>query len=165
MHIRGIHGFCCGWWFGGIVGGHWSNWKSWGEPEENEGKFFLMEVKSIRSDQIRSVAQSCPPLCDPMNRSTPGLPVHHQLPEFTQTRVHRVSDAIQPSQFKLNSAGLPLFITKQSYVLVLLFKNVCYYYYWLHYNNNSWPGIKPPKAVEAWNPTHWTFREFPRVIF
>ena len=46
----------------------------------------------IQSDQIRSVAQSCPTLCDPMNRSTPGLPVHHQLPEFTQTHVHRVSD-------------------------------------------------------------------------
>ena len=51
----------------------------------------------IRSDQIRSVAQSCPTLCNPMNRSTPGLPVHHQLPEFTETHVHRVSHAIQPS--------------------------------------------------------------------
>ena len=49
------------------------------------------------SDQIRSVAQSCPTLCDPMYHSMPGLPVHHQLPEFTQTHVHRVSDAIQPS--------------------------------------------------------------------
>ena len=49
------------------------------------------------SVQFSSVAQSCPTLCDPMNRSTPGLPVHHQLPEFTQTHVHRVSDAIQPS--------------------------------------------------------------------
>ena len=47
--------------------------------------------------QIRSVAQSCPTLCDPMNRSMPGLPVHHQLPEFTQTHVHQVSDAIQLS--------------------------------------------------------------------
>ena len=47
--------------------------------------------------QIRSVAQSCPTLCDPMNRSTPGLPVHHQLLEFTETHVHLVSDAIQPS--------------------------------------------------------------------
>ena len=47
--------------------------------------------------QIRSVAQSCPTLFDPMNLSTPGLPVHHQLPEFTQTHVHQVSDAIQPS--------------------------------------------------------------------
>ena len=41
--------------------------------------------------------QSCPTLCDPMIRSTPGLPVNHQLPEFTQTHVHWVSDAIQPS--------------------------------------------------------------------
>jgi len=47
--------------------------------------------------QFSSVAQSSPTLCDPMNRSTPGLPVHHQLPEFTQTHVHRVGDAIQPS--------------------------------------------------------------------
>ena len=46
---------------------------------------------------ISSVAQSWPTLCDPMNHSTPGLPVHHQLPEFTQSHVHRVSDAIQPS--------------------------------------------------------------------
>ena len=45
--------------------------------------------------QFSSVTQSCLTLCDPMNRSTPGLPVHHQLPEFTQTHVHRVSDAIQ----------------------------------------------------------------------
>ena len=49
------------------------------------------------SVQFISVAQSCPTLCDPMNRSIPGLPVHHQLPEFTQTHVHRVSDAILPS--------------------------------------------------------------------
>ena len=49
------------------------------------------------SVQFSSVAQSCPTLCDPMNCSTPGLPVHHQLPEFTQTRVHWVRDAIQPS--------------------------------------------------------------------
>ena len=50
----------------------------------------------ITSVQFSSVAQSCPTLCDPMNRSTPGLPVHHQLPEFTQTHIHRVRDAIQP---------------------------------------------------------------------
>ena len=47
--------------------------------------------------QSSSVAQSCPTFCDPMNRSMPGLPVHHQLPEFTQTHVHRVGDAIQSS--------------------------------------------------------------------
>ena len=49
------------------------------------------------SVQFSSVAQSCPTLCDPMNCSMPGLPVHHQLPEFTQTHIHQVSDAIQPS--------------------------------------------------------------------
>ena len=49
------------------------------------------------SVQFSSVAQSCPTLCDPKNRSTPGLPVHHQLLELTQTHVHQVSDAIQPS--------------------------------------------------------------------
>ena len=61
---------------------------------------FLFRTKSRypeTSDQIRSVAQSCLTLCDPMNHSTPGLPVHHQLSEFTQTHVHQVSDAIQPS--------------------------------------------------------------------
>ena len=51
----------------------------------------------LSSVQFSSVAQSHPNLCDPMNRSTPGLPVYGQLPEFTQTHVHRVRDAIQPS--------------------------------------------------------------------
>ena len=49
------------------------------------------------SVQFSSVAQSCPTLCNPMDCSTPGLPIHHQLPGFTQTHVHRVGDAIQPS--------------------------------------------------------------------
>ena len=53
--------------------------------------------KSLSSVELHSVAQSCPTLCDPMDCSMPGLPVHHQLPEFTQTHVHQVSDAIQPS--------------------------------------------------------------------
>ena len=47
--------------------------------------------------QFTSVTQPCPTLCDSMNHSMPGLPVHHQLPEFTQTHVHWVDDAIQPS--------------------------------------------------------------------
>ena len=51
----------------------------------------------LSSVEFISVAQSCPTLCNPMNRSTPGLPVHHQLPEITQTHVYRVSDSIQPS--------------------------------------------------------------------
>ena len=49
------------------------------------------------ASQFSSVTQSCPTICDPMNRSTPGLPVHHQFLEFTQTYVHQVGDAIQPS--------------------------------------------------------------------
>ena len=57
----------------------------------------LISFQIVLSDQIKSVTQSCLTLCDPMNHSTPGLPVHHQLPEFTQTHVHRVSDATQPS--------------------------------------------------------------------
>ena len=60
------------------------------------------------SVQFSSVAQLCPTLCDPMNRSTPGLPVHHQLPQFTQTHVHWVSDAIQPSQPLSSLLLLPL---------------------------------------------------------
>ena len=56
--------------------------------------------------QFSSVAQSCPTLCYPMNHRMPGLPVHHQLPEFTQTHVHQVSDAIQPSH-PLSSPSLP----------------------------------------------------------
>ena len=63
-------------------------------------------IKTPRKIQFISVAQSCPTLCDPMNRSTQGLPVHHHLPEFTQTNIHRVSDAIQPFH-PLSSASPP----------------------------------------------------------
>ena len=59
-----------------------------------EPHIFECEISSV---QFSSVAQSCPTLCDPMNRSTPGLPIHHHLPEFTQTHVHWVRDAIQTS--------------------------------------------------------------------
>ena len=57
----------------------------------------LSRHQNIIMFQFSSVTQSCPTLCDPMNHSMPGLPVHHQLLEFTQTHVHRVGDAIQPS--------------------------------------------------------------------
>ena len=63
-----------------------------------------MYIKHIH--QIRSVAQFCPILCDPMNRSMPGLPVHHQPPEFIQTHIHLVSDAIQPSYPLLSPSPL-----------------------------------------------------------
>ena len=57
----------------------------------------LCSSSSLSAIQFSSVVQYCPILCDPMNCSTPDLPVHHQLPEFTQTHVHRGGDAIQPS--------------------------------------------------------------------
>ena len=60
------------------------------------------------SVQFSSVTQSCPTLCDPTNCSTPGLPVHHQLPEFTQTHIHRVSDVIHPSHLLLPPFPLAL---------------------------------------------------------
>ena len=61
-------------------------------------QILLILFSSILSSvQYSSVAQLCPTLRDPMNRSTPGFPVHHQLPEFTQTHIHQVSDAIQTS--------------------------------------------------------------------
>ena len=58
---------------------------------------FQRVSSQILISQFNSVTQSCPTLCDPMNQSTPGLPVHHQLPESTQTHAHWVGDAIQPS--------------------------------------------------------------------
>ena len=62
---------------------------------------------------FNSVTQSCPTLCDPMNRSMLGLPVHRQFPEVTQTHIHRVSDAIQPSH-PLSSPSPPTFSLSQN---------------------------------------------------
>ena len=74
---------------------------SWKEFTTFYNFFIFLSDKDIQEHiiiniQFSSVAQSCPTLCNPMNRSTPGLPVHHQLPESTQTHVHWVHDAIQP---------------------------------------------------------------------
>ena len=72
------------------------------ESEKVGLKLNIQKTKIVASGPVSSVqfslvAQSCPTLCNPMNRSMPGLPVHHHLPEFTQTHAHRVRDAIQPS--------------------------------------------------------------------
>ena len=82
---------------------HKSKW-----PISNWKKFNL----SRHQFNLSSVAQLCPPLCNPMNRSTPGLPVYHQLPEFTQTQVHRVRDAIRPSH-PLSSPSPPALYLSQ----------------------------------------------------
>ena len=71
---------------------HWPQ-KDWLDPRDRE----MLEGLIAISVQFSSATHSCPTVYNPMNRSMPGLPVHHQLPEFTQTRVHRVGDAIQPS--------------------------------------------------------------------
>ena len=69
-------------------------------------------ILSLLLSQFSSIAQSCPTLCDPMDCSMPGLPVHHQLPEFTQIHVHWVGDAIQPSH-PLSSPSPPAFNLSQ----------------------------------------------------
>ena len=69
-------------------------------------------LKKLFSQSVTSVAQSCPTLCDPMDCSTPGFLVHHQLLEFTQTHVHWVGDAIQPSH-PLSSPSPPAFNLSQ----------------------------------------------------
>ena len=71
----------------------------------------LMQYDDEYSLRSSSITQLCPTLCDPMDCSMPGLPVYHQLPDFTQTHAHRVSDAIQPSH--LLSPSLPAFNLSQ----------------------------------------------------
>ena len=66
-------------------------------PSNEYSGLISFAVQKLFNFQFSSVTQSCPTLCDPMNLSMPGFPVHHQLPEFTQTHIHRVRDAIQPS--------------------------------------------------------------------
>ena len=75
-------------------------------------KISLTYIPRVNLHQFRLAAQSCPAVWDPMDRSTPGLPVHHQLPEFTQTQVHWVSDAIQPSH-PLSAPSPPAFNLSQ----------------------------------------------------
>ena len=67
--------------------------RHWGK--KNYGKMGMAIL--VEKAQFSSVTQSCPNLCNPMDCSSPGFPVHHQLPEIAQTHVHRVSDIIQPS--------------------------------------------------------------------
>ena len=95
-------------------------------PESLDQSFHLMtiivplynhmqELQASYSVQFSSIAQLCPTLCGPMDYSIPGLPIHHQLPEFTQTHVHQVGDAIQPSH-PLSSPSPPTFNLSQHQV-------------------------------------------------
>ena len=112
---------------------------------------YMKGVKTISSVQFSSVAQSCPTLCNPMNCSRPGLPVHHHLPEFTQTHIHWVHDAIQPSHPRSSpSPPAPNPSQHQS-----LFQRV----------SSAWGGQSTgasalasflPKKSQDWSPLEWT---------
>ena len=84
----------------------------WPPPDANKFYRFVSNLYRFLIYQLSSIAQSCLILCDPMDCSTPGLLVHHQLPEFTQTHVHWVSDAIQPCH-PLSSRSPPAFNLSQ----------------------------------------------------
>ena len=113
---------------------------------------WISRLSKAYSVQFSLVSQLCPTLCDPMNRSTPGLPVHHQLPEFTQTHVHRVSDAIQPSHplsspFSSCPQSLP---ASESFPKSQL----------LTWSGQS-TGVSAlasvlPKKSQGWSPSEWT---------
>ena len=103
------------------------------------------------SFSFSSVTQLCPTLCNPMNCSMPGLPVHRQLPEFTQTHIHQVSDAIQPS-YPLLSPSPPAPNPSQHQSL-------------FHWFNFTWGGQSIgvsasasflPKNTQDWSPLEWT---------
>ena len=112
---------------------------------------FYRMLLHLNSVQFSSVAQSLPTLCDPMNRSMSGLPVHHQLPELTQTHVHGVSDAIQPSHpLSTPSPPAPNPSQHQSFPVSQLF---------------AWGGQSTgvsaltsflPKNTQDWSPLEWT---------
>ena len=118
------------------------------------GRFFTIwatreAFKSIYSVQFSSVTQSCLTLCDPVNCSMPGLPVHHQLPEFTQTHIRRVSDAISSSVVPFSSCpqSLP---ASEPFPVSQLF---------------AWGGQSIgvsalasvfPKNTQDWSPLEWT---------
>ena len=111
-------------------------------------KFYCFQFGSV---QCSPVAQSCPTLCNPMNRSMPGLPVHHHLPEFIQTHVHRVCDVTQPSH-SWSSPSPPAPNPSQHQSL----------FQWV--NSFSWSGQSTgvsalasflPKKFQGWSPSEW----------
>ena len=111
--------------------------------------FVLATMLFFSTVQFSSITQSCPTLCGPMNRSTPGLLVHHYLPEFTQTHVQQVGDAIQPSHPLLSPFLLPP-AASESFPMSQLF---------------AWDGKSSgvsalasffPKKSQGWSPSEWT---------
>ena len=126
-----------------------------------------MSIFSNFSVQFSLVAQLCPTLCDPMNYSTPGLPVHHQIPEFTQTHVHRISDArpaISSSVIPFSSSPQSLPASESSPMSQLFA------------SGGQSTGVSAlasflPKKSQGWSPSEWTgwislqSKELSRVFF
>ena len=111
-----------------------------------------MSIFSTFSVQFSSVAQLCPTLCDPMNYSTPGLPVHHQLLEFTQTHVHQVNDAIQPS----HPLSPPFPPACQSFSAPECFPMSQLFAWGGQSTGVSASATFPPKNTPGWSPSEWT---------
>ena len=105
-------------------------------------------IQCFSSVQFSSVAQSCPTLCDPVDCSTPGLPVHQQLQEFTQTHVHWVSDAIQPS----HPLSPPAFLLPSVFPSIRVFLNESVFHIrWPKYWSFSF-SISPSVNIQGWFP-------------
>ena len=128
----------------------WSLWK------ETTPEFFLLICKGIDQKlhslyQFSSVTQSCPTLCDPMDCSTPGLPVHHQLPELTQTHVHRVSEAIHHLIL-----CHPLLLPPSIFPSIRVFSNESLLHIrWPKYGASVSASVLPMN-IQDWSPLGWT---------
>ena len=118
------------WWF-------WVNWDGW-SPQ-------------VGSVHFSSAAQSCPILCDPMDCSTPGLPVHHQLPEFVKTHVHWVGDAIQPCH-----PVIPFSFCPQSFPAWGSFQMSQFFTSGCQSIGASASASVLPKNIRDWSPLRWT---------
>ena len=105
------------------------------------------------SVQFSSVTQSCPTLCDPMNRSTPGLPVYHQLPEFTQTHFHLVGDAIHPA---ISSSVVPFSSCPQSLPAAESFPMSQLFAWGGRSTGVSALASVLPMNTQDWSPLGWT---------
>ena len=112
--------------------------------------WFMLIYGWNQHNQFSSVTQSRPTLCDPMDCSTPGFPVHHQLPELTQTHVHWVSDAIQPSHPVIPFSRLQSFPASGSFSMTQFFASGG------QSTGVSASAVVLPMNIQEWFPLEWT---------
>ena len=113
---------------------------------------YCLGLKGVFEPHFSSVAQSCPTLCNPMDCSMPGLPVHHQLPEFTQTHVHWVGDAIQPAHLCHPLLLLPSIFSQHQGLL----KWVSFSHQVAKVLRVSASAAVLPVNIQDWSPLGWT---------